>query len=63
VPVSLPDQLQVGDWEVRPREGIAKRGDETIEIRPRAMDVLVYLASKPGVVIKRAPRERPTVLE
>ena len=47
----LPERLQVGDWEVRPREGVILRDDAIVDVRPKAVEVLAYLASKPGEVI------------
>lgn len=51
MPNPLPEQLQIGDWQVRPLEGVIQHGDEVVDIRPRAMDVLVFLASKPGKIV------------
>ncbi len=47
----LPELLQVGDWSVRPREGVIERGGMVVAVRPRTMEVLAYLARKPGEVI------------
>lgn len=40
--------FQVADWLVRPDQGTVTRGGETVRLEPRVMDVLVYLAQRPG---------------
>jgi DNA-binding winged helix-turn-helix (wHTH) protein/tetratricopeptide (TPR) repeat protein len=47
----LPEFLRIGDWYIQPRMGSIERGGEKINVRPRAMEVLVYLAHRPGVVV------------
>lgn len=46
------------DWLVSPREGLLSRGDESVHLEPKAMEVLVYLAQRPGEVITREQLER-----
>jgi len=48
----------INEWRVSPAEGVLSRGDETVRLEPKAMQVLVYLASKPGQVISRDELER-----
>jgi len=48
----------INEWRVAPAEGVLARGDETVRLEPKAMQVLVYLASKPGQVISRDELER-----
>lgn len=48
----------IDDWQVSPAEGVVNRGDDTLRLEPKAMEVLVYLASHPGEVISREELER-----
>lgn len=48
----------VGGWEVNPQAGIISDGRKTARLEPRAMEVLVYLASKPDTVVSREELER-----
>ncbi|MGA7799739.1 MAG: winged helix-turn-helix domain-containing protein, partial [Gammaproteobacteria bacterium] len=48
----------VDDWRVSPREGLLSRGKEKVRLEPKAMEVLVYLASRPGEVVTREELER-----
>ena len=43
--------LTVGQWTVRPEVNRLVRGDESVTIQPLSMDILVYLAERPGVVV------------
>ena len=47
------DEFLVGDWRVHPADDHIIRGDETVRLEPKTMDVLVYLASHPQVVSRR----------
>lgn len=47
----------VGQWRVSPQEGALYRDGKRVRIEPRTMDVLVYMASRPGVVVARAELE------
>lgn len=47
MPVDSSD-FQLEEWLVRPDQGTATRGSETVRLEPRVMDVLVYLAQRPG---------------
>jgi len=48
----------IEDWRVLPAEGLLTRGNETERLEPKAMEVLAYLASRPGEVIMREELER-----
>jgi len=48
----------INDWQVSPLEGLLTRGSETARLEPKAMEVLVYLATRPGEVITREELER-----
>lgn len=53
-----PEGFCIDDWRVSPLEGVLTRGSETVRIEPKAMEVLVYFASRPGEVITREALER-----
>jgi len=44
-------RIKVGDWTVTPAQDLLQRAGKSIRIKPRTMDVLVYLASHAGEVI------------
>jgi DNA-binding winged helix-turn-helix (wHTH) protein/TolB-like protein/Tfp pilus assembly protein PilF len=46
-------ELKVGEWLVAPDLNQLARGDEVVQIEPKAMAVLVYLARRPGEVASR----------
>ena len=48
----------IADWRVSPAEGLISRDSELVHLEPKAMEVLVYLASRPGEVITREELER-----
>ncbi|MEN8133313.1 MAG: winged helix-turn-helix domain-containing tetratricopeptide repeat protein [Pseudomonadota bacterium] len=47
----------VADWQVDPASGRIGRHDNTVKLEPRVMDVLVYLAGRPGQVVTREELE------
>ena len=47
----------IGEWRVSPQEDTLTLDDKTVRLEPRAMEVLVYLASRPGDVVTRAELE------
>ena len=49
--------FRVGDWDVDPASGQISHDGNTRKLEPRVMDVLVYLASRPGVVVSREELE------
>lgn len=48
------DGFQVGDWLVQPQLGRICREGVEIRVEPKAMDVLVCLAARPGEVVAKA---------
>jgi DNA-binding winged helix-turn-helix (wHTH) protein len=42
------EPFQIGDWSVDPELGRISKGDRQVQLRPRAMDVLVCLAELQG---------------
>ena len=46
-------EFRVGDWLVQPRLARIQRGNVTVHVAPRAMDVLVHLAEANGAVVSR----------
>ena len=45
--------FSIDGWRVSPAEGVLSRGDETVHLEPKVMEVLVYFAARPGEVITR----------
>ena len=43
----------VGEWSVEPALDALQRGGETVRLEPKAMELLVALASRPGEVVSR----------
>lgn len=43
----------IGDWSVEPTLDALQRGGETVRLEPKAMELLVALASRPGEVVSR----------
>jgi len=43
--------MRIGAWTVSPALNSIERGDHSMKLEPRAMDVLVYLADRPGDVV------------
>lgn len=48
-----PDELRVGPWTVDRMLNQVRRGDECLRLEPKAMELLVYLAERPGEVVTR----------
>jgi DNA-binding winged helix-turn-helix (wHTH) protein len=44
-------RLQIGEWLVEPARGRISREGKQVLVRPREMDVLLYLARRPGEVV------------
>jgi len=53
-----PEGFWLDDWRVSPLEGVLIRDSERVRLEPRTMEVLVYLASRPGEVITREALEK-----
>jgi TolB-like protein/DNA-binding winged helix-turn-helix (wHTH) protein/Tfp pilus assembly protein PilF len=47
----------IGEWQVSPNEDTLSQDGNTVRLEPRAMEVLVYLASRPGEVVSRSDLE------
>jgi DNA-binding winged helix-turn-helix (wHTH) protein len=43
----------IGGWLVEPALDVLRRGGETVRLEPKAMELLVALASRPGEVVSR----------
>lgn len=48
----------ISEWLISPAESLVSCNDISIRLEPKAMEVLVYLASRPGEVISRDELER-----
>ena len=48
------EELRIGDWWVRPRLSRLERGGRAVHLRPKSMEVLVFLARRPGQVATRS---------
>jgi len=49
--------FSVAEWVVDPPSGRISRGDETAQLEPKVMEVLEYLACRPGQVVSREELE------
>lgn len=49
--------FSLGDWTVEPARHCLSRGDDEVRVEPKAMRVLVFLASQPRQVVKRSELE------
>uniref|UniRef100_UPI0025F8CBD5 winged helix-turn-helix domain-containing protein n=1 Tax=Thiocapsa sp. TaxID=2024551 RepID=UPI0025F8CBD5 len=47
----------VGDWEVRARSNEIRRGAKRVKLEPKVMQVLCFLASRPGAAVSREELE------
>lgn len=56
--INCQSGFYLGEWWVSPPEGRITRGAEVVRLEPKVMEVLVYLASRPGDVVTRAELER-----
>ena len=45
--------LLIGEWEVDPASNTLSRGDASVRVEPKAMEVLMRLAADPGRVVTR----------
>ncbi len=46
-------EFRVGDWRADSRLNELRQGDRTVRLEPKAMEVLAYLARRPGEVVAR----------
>jgi len=51
--MTSPKNFAVGDWSVFPAQGLVVRGETREHLRPKTMDLLVLLASRPGETISK----------
>jgi len=49
--------LRVAGWHVDPSSNQIQRSDEVVRLEPKAMEVLLYFAARPGVVVTREELE------
>jgi TolB-like protein/DNA-binding winged helix-turn-helix (wHTH) protein len=49
----LGKQARIGDWSVEPALDALRRGGEVVHLEPKAMELLVFLATRPGEVASR----------
>jgi len=52
-PGEAPSELILGEWRVQPSLNRLTRGDATVRIEPKMMDVLVFLAHRAGEVVSK----------
>jgi DNA-binding winged helix-turn-helix (wHTH) protein/TolB-like protein/Flp pilus assembly protein TadD len=50
---SPPAALQVGEWRVAPELNQISRTGQTVRLEPRAVELLAFLAQRPGEVVSR----------
>lgn len=50
---SPPGEFTCGEWTVQPELNRISRCGESVHLQPRVMDVLVYLAARPGKVVPK----------
>jgi adenylate cyclase len=49
----MPRSLQVGEWTVEPELNRVTRSGQSISVEPRVLDLLVFLAGRPGEVVSK----------
>jgi len=49
----LTADLRVGDWLVQPSLGRISRNGQTVAVRAKVMDLLLFLAARPGLVVSK----------
>ncbi len=57
-PTDALSPFRIGDWLIEPDAGRVSRNGETTKLEPRVMDLLVYLAQRPGQVLPREELEQ-----
>jgi DNA-binding winged helix-turn-helix (wHTH) protein/TolB-like protein/tetratricopeptide (TPR) repeat protein len=50
-------RLTLGEWTVDPARDVLARDGESVKIEPKAMEVLVFLANRPGAVVAQRDLE------
>ncbi len=48
-----PPSFRLGDWTVRPQEGVVENGRESNRPEPKVMAVLAYLVANRGRVVSK----------
>lgn len=48
------ERYQIGEWRCEPQANRLSRGEETVELEPQVMDLLLVLAARPGEVLTKA---------
>jgi TolB-like protein/DNA-binding winged helix-turn-helix (wHTH) protein len=51
--VVLRGEFLVNDWLVQPQLNLLKRGEQSVHLEPKVMQVLVFLAERPGEVVSK----------
>src|SRR5262245_56652877 len=46
-----PTKIKIGSWTASPALNLLENDDRSIRIEPRTMNLLVYLAARPGEVV------------
>lgn len=52
-----PRHLTLGEWTADPSRDVLERGGTSVKIEPKAMEVLVFLANRPGAVVAQRDLE------
>ena len=47
----ITNEMNVGGWTVLPEQNLLQRDGQSIKLEPRAIELLVYLARRPGKVV------------
>ena len=47
----MPREFRVGEWLIQPHRNLITKADQQVQIEPRAMEVLVYLAENADQVV------------
>ena len=55
--ISFKSHFCVGDWTVDPAKNLIQLGEQVVNLEPKVMDVLVYLAERQGQVVSREELE------
>ncbi len=50
--------FRIGDWQIDPELGSIQRHDIVVKLEPKVMDLLLYLAQRPGKVLPREELEQ-----
>ncbi|GMQ84287.1 MAG: hypothetical protein BMS9Abin06_1065 [Gammaproteobacteria bacterium] len=51
------ERFRIADWDVDPAINRISRGEQAFKLEPKVMEVLVYLAGRPGQLVTRAELE------